>query len=263
MARLVVFLLLASIAQAFSQTQSQKFSLGIKVAPTLTVARYRDRDLQKEYSPRFVPGYTIGTQIKFPLKDRYSFISEVGFSQKGRNTSFDDDGRNRGVYYFLDLSMALRKSFKVQIKKNVTSNINVNIGPNIEYWFGGHGRLKYSPGGSADYDIVFNQPRTSDFSKYYYNDVNRWLFGIDLGVGADASILRRQRVYTELRVTVGQTQLGKKKSSSSIELVPLPSDSLLAGLITLSLQGTYTIDFDTRESRKGKSTKDKEVKRKR
>src|SRR5690348_12554158 len=48
---------------------SQKYALGVKAAPHFTLARYRDRDMQKHYSPSPTFGYTVGAQIKFPLKD--------------------------------------------------------------------------------------------------------------------------------------------------------------------------------------------------
>jgi hypothetical protein len=71
----------------------------------------------------------------------------------------------------------------------------------------------------------------------------------------------RQKIFYEFRTTIGQTQLGKKGSSSTIELVPRPNDSLLAALITFQFQLTYAFEFDTRAAKKGKSTKDKENRR--
>jgi hypothetical protein len=248
----------STVASAQTLSTSQKFSLGIKAAPHFTFAHYRDKDIQKEMSPGATIGYTVGGQIKFPLKDNFAFFSEVGFAQKGRNTVFDLDGRNRGTYYFLDGSMALRKSFGVKIFKNVPTNLYFNVGPNIEYWLGGNGTLAYNPGGSARYKVVFNEEPTSDFSNYYYTNANRWLFGLDFGLGGDAPLGKNQKIYYEFRTTVGQTQLGKKGSTSTIELVPRPNDSLLASLITFQFQLTYAFEFDTRESRKGKSTEGKD-----
>jgi hypothetical protein len=248
----------ATVATGQTLSTSQKFALGIKAAPHFTVAHYRDKDLRKEMSPGPMFGYTVGGQIKFPLKDNYSFFSEVGFAQKGRNTEFDVEGRNRAVYYFLDGSMALRKQFNVKVFKNVPTNLYFNVGPNIEYWLGGNGTLSYNPGGSARYKIVLNEEPTSDFSKYYYTNANRWLFGIDFGLGGDAPLVKNQKIYYEFRTTVGQTQLGKKGSVSSIELVPRPNDNLLASLLTFQFQLTYAFEFDTRETRKGKSTEGKD-----
>jgi hypothetical protein len=262
-AAIIFHLLSFHFTSGQSLTPSQKYSIGLKAAPNLTIARYRDSDLKDQLDPSFVFGYTVGAQIKFPLKDRYSFFTEVGFARKGRNTQFDLDGRNKGIYYFLDASMALRKSFKVKLFKDIPTSMFINVGPNIAYWLGGRGTLTYDPGGSGRYDIVFDQEPTSDFTKYYYNNVNRWLFGLDIGVGGDAPLLRKQKIYSEFRVTLGQTQLGKKNSTTSIELVPRPNDSLLCNLIALQFQLTYTLEFDTRGSKRGKSTKDKETKRRR
>jgi hypothetical protein len=260
-----IFIVFLSLEFGYGQslTPSQKYSIGIKAAPNFTIARYRDSELREQFKPSFVFGYTVGAQVKFPLKDRYSFLTEVGFAQKGRNTQFHPDGRNKGTYYFVDGSMALRKSFRVKLFKDIPTQMYFNIGPNIAYWLSGHGTLQYNTGGSADYEIVFDEEPTSDFSKYYYTDVNRWLFGIDIGVGGDAPLLRKQRIYSEFRVTLGQTQLGKKHSDSYIDLVPKPYDNLLCNLVAIQFQLTYTLEFDTRASRKGKSTKDKETKRRR
>jgi hypothetical protein len=251
----VLYLIFAAAAGAQAQTlsTSQKFSLGIKAAPNFTIARYRDPDLRDSLDARYVFGYTVGGQIKFPLKDNYSFLSEIGFAQKGRNTEFDLDGRNKGTYYFIDASMALRKSFKVKIFKNVPTNVYLSAGPNIAYWLSGFGTLSYDPGGSARYSIVFNEEPTSDFSKYYYNDANRWLFGLDFGLGGDAPLMPGQRIFYEFRATIGQTQLGKKNSTATIELVPRPYDNLLCALISYQFQLTYTFEFDTRAGRKGES----------
>jgi hypothetical protein len=259
-----ILLALFSFAPAAGQSlnPTQQFSVGIKVAPNLTVARYRDDDLRDQFKPRYQFGWTAGTQIKFPLKDHFSFLTEVGFAQKGRNVEHIEGGRNKSKYYFLDGSMALRKSFRVKLFKNVPTQMYVNVGPNIAYWMSGKGSLVYDNGGSSDYDIVFDEELTSDFSKYYYTDVNRWLFGIDIGVGGDAPLLRKQKIYSEFRVTLGQTQLGKKHSSTYIDMVPAPYDNLLCSLIAFQFQLTYTLEFDTRASRKGKSTKDKENRRK-
>jgi hypothetical protein len=254
------FLLTAVVgAQAQTLSTSQKFSLGLKAAPNFTIARYRDADLRDSLKPRYTFGYTVGGQIKFPLKDNFTFLSEIGFAQKGRNTEFDLDGRNKGTYYFIDASMALRKSFRVKIFKNIPTNVYFNAGPNIAYWLSGFGTLSYDPGGSARYSIVFNEEPTSDFTNYYYNDANRWLFGLDFGLGGDAPLMHGQKIFYEFRATVGQTQLGKKNSTATIELVPRPNDNLLCALISLQFQLTYTFEFDTRAGRKGKSSEGGQV----
>ncbi|MEP2671118.1 MAG: porin family protein [Cyclobacteriaceae bacterium] len=257
----VLFLLLN-----FFPTQkgwSQKFSLGVKAGPSVTLGRFRDSDLRDIYTTKPVFGYMVGGLVIFPLEKDYSFISEIGYSQKGKKVLFNDNTwTNKTTFNFIDISMALRKSYEFRLRDNIKSKIFFNIGPSIEYWLNGKGVIE-AGGPSAEYTIVFNQvAEGGNFNTNYYNDINRWLFGINLSVGADAPITSTQRIYTELRFSLGQTNLGKKDSSSSIDILGF-QDDLKMNLKTIILSVAYTFEFDLKESKMGKSTKDKMIKRKR
>lgn len=255
----IIFLNKELIAQP-SQPQLPQYSLGICGGPNFTYATYGDRDTQKHFKPGIRIGYTVGGFIKMPMKDRYSFITEVSFSQKSRTTNFNENWNNKTVFKMVGANMALRKSFPLKLKNNVPINIFVGAGPNIEYLLNAHGRIKVNPGGVARYDVVFNGTPDSDFRYDYWNGANRWLFGLDLRAGGDAPLLRNQRVYLELRFTWGQTYLGGKNSSSYLEILGF-EDDLKFNMKTLNVVAYYAFDFDTKKSRMGKSTKDKEIKR--
>ncbi len=253
-------LMVLTFRQGWAQPQSQPFSLGIKGGPNVTLAAYEDRDLQKQFSPLPMPGYFVGGFIKFPLKNDYAFTSEFAYTRKGRVTRFNENWTNRANYHFADMSMALRRSFQVKLGKNIPAHYFFSVGPNVSYWLKGAGKVSVNPGGSSKYEVVFNGTPDANFFKNYYNDVNRWLFGIDLGVGGDAPILKNQRVYAEARFTWGHTYMGRKNSSSYMEILGF-EDNLRANFQTFSFILTYALDFDLRNRKKGKSTKDKEVKR--
>ncbi|MFZ5970444.1 MAG: porin family protein [Bacteroidota bacterium] len=252
--------LATAFLHVLAQPQSQPFSLGIKAGPNVTLAAYEDRDLQKQFSPLPIPGYFVGGFIKFPLKNEYAFTSEFAYTRKGRITRFNEDWTNRANYHFADISMALRKSFRVKLGKNIPAHYFFSVGPNISYWLKGAGKVSVNPGGSSKYEVVFNGVPDANFFRNYYNEVNRWLFGIDLGIGGDAPILKNQRVYAEARFTWGHTYMGRKNSSSYMEILGF-EDNLRANFQTLSFVLTYALDFDLRNRKKGKSTKDKEIKR--
>jgi hypothetical protein len=120
-------------------------------------------------------------------------------------------------------------------------------------------------GGSYNYDVVFGEmpqsPSQPDFDKMYLHDVNRWLFGIDIGVGFNAPLRQNRKITTELRFTSGHTFFGSKTSASNRTLGF--TDNLRSNEKVISLTVAYVIDVNVQEGRKGKSTKDKEVKRKR
>jgi hypothetical protein len=249
------------IAQPAQPTLPQ-FSVGICGGPNISYSMYGDRDVQKHYSPGVVVGYNVGAFVKFPLKDRYSFITEFGYGQKGRKTNFNDNWNNKTVFHMLDANMALRKSFRLKFKNKLPMNLYVGAGPSIDYILNAHGRLKVTPGGTSKYDVVFNGTPDSDFRHNYYNDANRWLFGLDLRAGGDAPLLGKQRIYLEVRFTWGQTYIGKKNSSSYMEIIGF-EDDLRFNMKTLHLVAYYALDFDMKKSKMGRSTKDKDVKRRR
>ena len=243
-----------------AQNLSQPFSIGVKAGPNVTLVTYEDRDLQKYFSPAPVPGYFVGGFIKFPLKKDYAFTAEFAYTKKGRKTNFNNNWTNKANYHFVDASMALRRSFQVRLGKNIPAHYFFSVGPNIEYWLSGAGKVSVNPGGESKYEVVFNGTPDANFFRNYYNNVNRWLFGIDLGIGGDAPLMRHQRIFAEVRFTWGHTYMGRNGSSSYMEILNF-EDNIRASFKTLSVVLTYALDLDLRNAKKGKSTKDKEVKR--
>lgn len=239
----------------------QNFSLGVKAGPSITTGRFQDSDLRNIYRNKIKFGYTAGGFISFPLAKDYSFVAETSFSSKGKKLKINNEGWiNNATFNFIDLSMALRKSYNYQIRPDIRSKIFLNIGPNIEYWLNGKGELEVA-GDARKYDIIFDPEPNLATNNNLYENPNRWLFGIDFGVGMDAPINPHQRVMAELRFTFGQTNLGKDNSSSTIELLGF-QDDLRMNLKTLSLTIGYAFSFDLKESKMGRSTKDKVIKRK-
>lgn len=262
MIRTIFFGLVVSLS--ILPSYGQQFSLGIKAGPLMSWGNFGDKDDKDEFSHKIKPGFYAAGLVIFPLKNNYSFQTEFGVSQKGRRITFNDDvWENNATYYFGDAAMMLRRSFPLNLGPNIPSQWFVNIGPHINYWIGGKGKVK--AGGSYTYDVVFGEmpqsPSQPDFDKMYLHDVNRWLFGIDIGVGFNAPLRQNRKITTELRFTSGHTFFGSKTSASNRTLGF--TDNLRANEKVVSLTVAYVIDVNVQEGRKGKSTKDKEVKRKR
>ncbi len=265
MIRLVFFSIVAfsffeftlSNAQTINKApEIQKFSIGVKAGPSVTYIRYPDKDLRNLMKARPKFGYGGSFFINFPLsRTSYTFLAEAGYSVKGRRYLIDgvDSLYNNQTYQFAEMAMALRKSFDWHIAPNVPSKWFFNVGPNIAYWVNGHGKFGKGKFGSTKYDIKFNETPDGDLYTNYLNNINRWLFGIDLGIGAEAAINNRQRVRLELRGTFGQTYLGKKNGSSSYASLSWV-DSLKGNLKTLSITAAYTLEYDMRAMKMGKST---------
>jgi hypothetical protein len=242
--------------------QAQRFSIGIKVGPSLTFASYPDETQRDQFSSKPKFGYGGMGFIIFPLnKTRYSFITEAGYAIRGRKIEYGGGLSNNATYQFVEMSMGLRRSFDLKIRKNLPSKWFINVGPNVQYWVSGKGKFVTTP-----YEIAFLKspelPPSTDIFTNFVTDANRWLFGADIGIGADAPINKRQTVRLELRLTLGQTFLGKKGSVSNYGSLEW-QDPLQTNLKTISFTGAYTVDFDMRARKMGKSTKDKVVKRRR
>jgi hypothetical protein len=251
------------LSLALSPSYCQQFSIGAKAGPLISWGNFGDKDDKDDFSQEIKPGFYAAGLIVFPLKNDYSFLTEFGFSQKGRKILFNNDTwENNAAYYFGDAVMLLRRSFPLNLGANIPSQWFVNIGPHVNYWFSGRGKV--SAGGSYNYTVVFGEmpqnPPGPDFDKMYLHEVNRWLFGIDIGVGFKAPLKQNRKIFTELRFTSGHTFFGNKNSASNRTLGF--TDNLRANEKVLSLTVAYVIDVNVQEGRKGKSTKDKEIKRK-
>jgi hypothetical protein len=244
---------------------AQEFSLGVKAGPIVSLSVIADKFDSEAFSQQLKFGYAGGGLISFPLKDNYYFVVEGGLSQRGRKIlSNDDTWTNVSTYYFGDASMMLRKAFPFQLKQNIPSKWFINIGPHISYWMGGKGKIGTTK--FQEYTIVFEPmpvqpPGTgADFDKMYYSNINRWLFGVDIGVGFVAPLKRKQKIMTELRFTSGHTFYGDTNSAQWRTLGF--SDNLRANEKFLTISAAYIFEFNLKEGKMGKSNKDKEMKRK-
>lgn len=248
MKHLIIFLPL--LMSFFSY--SQKYSLGVKVAPLITWPSFGDNEAKDKFSRKNAVGFSTGVLIEFPLKKNYSLSAEGGYSKKGRRIFFNNsEWENNSVYHFIDLTMVLRKSYDFQVIKNVPMKWFLNIGPEIDYWLSGKGSIIVQEPGYP-YTIIMNEPVTADFTKMYENDINRWLFGLVVGVGVKAPLTRNQHLSCEARFVSGHTYLGKE-NSSYIEILTF-EDTMKTNLKALGVNVSYIIDLDVQKSKKGKST---------
>jgi hypothetical protein len=248
---------------AFTVTYAQKFSTGFKAGALISRAHFGDADDNENFSHKFTPGFGVHGLISFPLKKNYAFQSELGYAMRGRKILFNNDTwENKATYHFVDAAMLLRKCFHFQLGKNIPADWFFNIGPHISYWLGGSGEV--SAGGAYSYDVAYKampaEPGEPDFDIMYLINTNRWLFGLDLGVGFIAPLRNTQKLTTELRFTSGHTFYGDRNSAANRTLGF--EDNLRSNEKILSLSVAYTVDVDLRERKKGHSTKDREVKRK-
>ncbi|MDH5602621.1 MAG: outer membrane beta-barrel protein [Cyclobacteriaceae bacterium] len=262
---LIVFLATSSMAYG------QEFFLGVKGGLEVFKTRYQDRDLRDYYKPALKGGIKGGGFILFPLPDQYSFIVEGSYSIMGRRVKFNNcEWINKSTYYFIEMPLLLRKTFPLQIN-TYASGWYVNIGPNIKYWLGGTGSLM-SARGSGEYDEKYSINFTDTTSNSIFGPIdpktgyptlqmwmvnaNRFLFGLDFGVGYTAHIMGNQRFYVEMRYTYGHTYLGGQDSEVEFESLGF-TDDLRSAFRVLNFSVGWSRHFDFRDLKKGESTIDK------
>jgi hypothetical protein len=272
----IIILLLYLLGSTFCYAQRQQFTVGVKAGSTLSTIWFGDKDDKDLFTNSTKLGFFGAGIVNFPLKKNFSFQTEVGFSQRGKKVKFNEDSWvNDAKYHFIDGSMLLRKSYPLQWAKNVRGSWFFNVGPKVSYWLGGKGEISTivtdidengntstSKGGSYDYKIKFAEapesPDAPDFNTMYLTDVNRWLFGIDMGVGVDAPTTALQRFVFEVRFTYGHTFYGDRGSAFNRTLGF--TDNLRANEKIISFSIDYTLNKVLHEGQKGKST-NKDVKK--
>jgi len=261
--RCISFASLLVLTISWSVSPGQEFSLGVKAGPLFSIGSFGDKEDRDAFSSGINIGYTGGVLVGFPLGKQYSVTSEAAFSKKGRVMKFNDgEWKNTANYKFVDLSLLLRRSFRFYLRKDVPSEWFVNVGPELSYWLSGRGTIKAS-GQGYDYDIVFDDMADGSFDKMLIANANRWLFGLIIGTGFEVPMRRNQNLVVEVRFVSGHTFFGTEQEFNKNNFPVLGfDDTLRMNLKTLSVTLSYVLNEDIKERRKGKSTKDREIKRK-
>lgn len=262
---LVMLLILFSLTDVLAQ----KYSLGIRGGTSITWPGFGDKEAKGIFNRRLKPGFQAGILIGFPLKERYDLLLEGGVSQRGRVLTFNEghDWQNSMTMRMADMGMMLRRSFRFMLNKNTPADAFVNLGPEINYWISSTGYIKVGQGPKYRYDVLFeDEPAPTDGYSLRVREVNRWLFSLGVGVGMKFPLRQRQHITTELRFLSGHTFLGKENSSyKGMESIlwddGAMQDTMKTNLKTASFSIAYTLDIDVQQSRKGKSTIKKKLKR--
>ena len=262
--------------------QSQKYTLGLRIGGGFTLGHFPKNlpdTILKAHKNRPKTSFSIAGQLSFPLKHDFSCLIEAGYARGGRKVDYNsNEWQNDFTYNFISTSLALRKGFKIPLKGGRYTDVFFNVGPNISYLMGGKMILKTDNGGRTDAKLVYHNLSDSgwakanynDLDKYHFNNANRFFFGLDIGAGIFVPVTARQKVFVELRFTLGGTYIRKRKTAAVIggliggvtdpnDPNPNPnigsfSDPLTTNMRNLALNVAYTFDFDKKNKNKGKST---------
>ncbi len=266
----VVRLLTALLVVVSSQVVvAQKYTLGIRAGGSITWPGFGDPESKDVFNRRMKPGVQGGILIGFPLRDNYDLILEGGMSQRGRILTFNQghEWQNSTTYRMVDMGMMLKRSFTFMLKKDTPTDAFINIGPQINYWMSSVGYIRVGDGPKYRYDMIFGDGEYSgDDYAMRVQDVNRWLFSLGIGAGFKMPLREGKHLVTEVRFISGHTFLGKETSSYQGMNGILwgdgnMQDTMKTNLKTINLTVAYTLDVDVKESRRGKSTINKRMKK--
>ncbi|HMQ00497.1 MAG TPA: porin family protein [Cyclobacteriaceae bacterium] len=256
--KILKFLLVGLIISPLALS-AQKFQVGPRIGPLLSFNNFGDNEARESFDTFIKPGFIAGVMVGFPLKDNFSFVVDANYAQKGRTLLFYERAwKNSVTHNHLEGSMLVRKAFDFEFSKGVPGKAFVNIGPNVSYLLGGSGSVS-TVAVTQRYTIVFNELPTADFTKMYYNNFNRWMFGLDVGAGFSAPVSKDHQLLTELRFLFGHTYFGQE-DSSYIDLLGF-IDNMKANYRVISISLTYVIEQDLKNNRKGKSTLNRRLKK--
>lgn len=229
---------------------AQQFSLGLTGGVHTYKVAFHNEEEESMFDSKSKLGYKFGGFIEFPLENNFSWSTEAYFSKKGRRVSYYNGAiTNNANYNFYEISVLLRKGYDLSVSENLKGEVFFNIGPNINYWSSGKGTLDANV--DLEYEVKFQEP-DGDVYVNSITDANRWLFGLEAGIGTEVRIYDTQFFEVEVRYTYGQTYLGGKDSSN----IPILAfeDSLRSNYRVLSIILRYGVDIDLKNARKGKST---------
>ena len=258
-----------------SWVSGQQFFLGAKGGVEAFTSRYQNPEIRYNIKNGIRGGMKGGGILIFPLPDEVSFVVELEYSIMGRRTKyFDCSLINKSTYNFIEFPLLLRKTFNLNIN-NFASGVYVNIGPNIKYWMGGTSKIMEISafGGDSKYSIQFSDtlagnnladidPKTKD-PIFYMTMVNpnRFIYGLDFGIGYVAHVLGNQRFYAEARFTYVHTYLGKHNSEiqmqSQVFTNYILQNDLRSAFRVVNLSFGWARHFDFRKLKKGQSTIDR------
>ena len=245
------FVIISSLILASVGANAQEFLFGVKTGVQGYGMAFGDKDLKKQFKSAFKGGYSAGVFINFPLPLNFALNAELNHSVKGRKIKFNNDQwTNNSTYTFIEVPVLLRKFWNIE-GLDYAAKWYVNAGPHISYWRKGKGSLETN-GPGLDYSIQFADSAAYDITTMYLVDANRFMFGLDFGVGFMAHVLKNQRFFAEARFTYGHTYLG---NSDSANLYILGfEDDMRTSYRVLNISVGYAIHLDIRDAKKGRTT---------
>jgi len=277
-----IFLSLLAVQIIFSSNLKAQLLVGPVAGGEVAKAFFFDSQFRYKSLPTF--GYEAGVMGSMRVRKNFVLNAQLLYSHRSKHVVGVDNSRSDKLF---DLTSSMQyielPIFYVLEFKSLTGNPEgrggrvktynwfIGGGPIISYWLSNKGRLSSSPLKEVyidhiDYTTVFGRDNNSftsasDFNKESISQPNRFQFGINITGGVAFEPVGFNKIVTSVHLNIAQTFLGKSDG-----IFPASLDDIdLMKVKNHSIRVTVAYLFDTKleSSKKGKSTKNKEVQRKR
>lgn len=243
-------------------------------------------DSQFRYKSQLSPGFGAGVMGSMRVRKNFVLNAQLLYSQRTKHLVGTNDSRADAAYdlratmRYIELPIFYTVEFKRlsgdptgQGGRVKTYNWFIGGGPTIAYWLSGSGTLNSSNLTENNYPPItftntFGKDNTTLDDKKNANienlpDANRWQFGINLTGGIAFEPVGLHKIVTAVHVNIAQTFLGKTQGYFPGSPSHLDVDIVKAKNHSIRLSIAYLFDTKIEKSKKGKSTKAKDVLRKR
>ena len=236
------------------QSFSKEVFLGPKLGFSIHKASFNFSEDEEIFDQKLRVGYQIGGAFTMPLQNIFAFHTELYFTKKGKKTIIlENNLENQSSYYYLEAPVLLRLNFEGGASPAGSYKFHFDIGPTLSYWLGGSGTVGLE--GFKKYKVVFAKDTSAVAGpdELMITGANRLQWGLNLGVGIEYPIVRKQTLFADVRYVIGHSNLIESEGSSSFDLFGY-DDDLNVHYRQFVISVSYMFSYDWRLGLKGKST---------
>lgn len=244
----------------YTPATHEKIHYGIRAGLNMTIGQLSGGN-RPSLQPLPAFGWMVAGVAAYRFNHRFGVKAELGYSRKVSKLQDDSLGyENKLNLHLADFSLIAYYRYPITMGK-LKSELYFGAGPNISYWMGSDGSLTTSSG-TTNYPVVMSGEPAATMETMYMTSTNRWQLGLDIGAGIMLPITRAQRLLLELRANIGFTSLGEPESMVNFQGQNYSDTGLLTQkLHSLTLSASYVFSYNLLESKLGRSTKEKTVKK--
>lgn len=244
----------------YTPATHEKIHYGIRVGLNMTTGQVSG-ETRPSLQPFPALGWMVAGLASYRFNQRFGIKAELGYARKVSKLKDDSLGyKNTLNLHLADFSFIANYRYPITLGK-LKSELYFGAGPSISYWLGSDGSLATS-GGTSNYSVVMSEETATTMETMYLTGTHPWQLGLDVGAGIMLPITRVQRLLLELRANIGFTSLGEPGSMVTFQGQNFSDTGLLTQkLHSLTLSASYVFSYNLLESKLGRSTKEKTVRK--